>query len=87
MGAISSIAVLRLLCRPVTVRPAVCRLGLAAGPRTFFLSPAAGLGAGAPGAPGRPAPVHRAVGRVAGLGLSVVPGADQAAMCRGICSW
>ena len=60
----------------------MCRLWLGAGSLPgLCAAPAAGT-AGAPARPGRPAAVHRAAGRAAGLGLGVEAGADQAAVCR-----
>ena len=60
----------------------MCRLWVGTGSLPGLCSvPAAGT-AGAPARPGRPAAVHRAAGRATGLGLGVVAGADQAAMCR-----
>ena len=60
----------------------MCRLWLGAGSLPGLCAAPAGRTAGAPARPGRPAAVHRAAGRAAGLGLGVVAGADQAAVCR-----
>ena len=77
-------AVLHILSRPATVSPAMgwCRIG--AVPDSALVRPLASIGAVAPVSPGRPAPGHRWTGSsLAGLGLGISPGADQAAVCRG----